>query len=326
MEHPGCGRGAQPDGPGRACRGHPGGAPGRQARLLREAPGHRLSPTAGPWWTWRADRVFGWAARPDTFLGAGLQTCRALLDAGAIGTPLAANAFFHGAGPESWHPNPEFFYKRGAGPLFDVGVYYLTALVALLGPVNRITGSARISRPRRQITSQPLAGTWIDVEVPTHVGAVAEHESGPVTTLVASFDVPATRYRFIEIYGTEATLSVPDPNTFGGPVQIRRNGDTDWTDMPLTHANAVAEPGHRSRGHGARGARAGRTARPATSRSTCWSSWRRRSRRRTRAATRRSSHAANGPLRCRPVSQTTTPATDTQHRHADFSCRRRPGR
>jgi predicted dehydrogenase len=180
---------------------------------------------------------------PDTFLGAGLQTCRALIDAGAIGTPLAANAFFQGSGPESWHPNPEFFYQRGAGPLFDVGVYYLTALVALLGPVTRITGSARISRPRRLVTSQPLAGTWVDVEVPTHVASVMDHASGPVSTLVSSFDVQATRYRFIEIYGTEATLSVPDPNTFGGPVQIRRNGDTDWTDMPLTHANAAQSRG-----------------------------------------------------------------------------------
>lgn len=175
---------------------------------------------------------------PDTFLGAGLQTCRALIDAGAIGTPLAANAFFHGSGPESWHPNPQFFYRRGAGPLFDVGVYYFTALVALLGPIMRITGSARISRPKRQITSEPLAGTWMDVEVPTHVAGVAEHESGPVSTLVASFDVQATRYRFIEVYGTEATLSVPDPNTFGGPVQIRRIGEAEWTDVPLTHANA----------------------------------------------------------------------------------------
>ena len=180
---------------------------------------------------------------PDTFLGAGLQTCRALLDAGAIGTPLAANAFFHGAGPESWHPNPEFFYKRGAGPLFDVGVYYLTALVALLGPVMRITGSARISRPKRLVTSQPLAGAWLDVEVPTHVAAIAEHESGPLSTLLASFDVQATRYRFIEVYGTEATLSVPDPNTFGGPVQIRRHDDADWTDVPLTHANAAESRG-----------------------------------------------------------------------------------
>jgi len=180
---------------------------------------------------------------PDTFLGAGLQTCRELLDAGVIGAPLAANAFFRSSGPESWHPNPEFFYKRGAGPLFDVGVYYLTALVALLGPVSRITGSARISRARREITSQPLAGTWIDVEVPTHVGVIAEHESGPVSTLVASFDVPASRSPYIEIYGTEATLSVPDPNTFGGPVQIRRNGDKDWTDLPLTHANASQSRG-----------------------------------------------------------------------------------
>ena len=180
---------------------------------------------------------------PDTFLGAGLQTCRALLDAGAIGTPLAANAFFHSSGPESWHPNPQFFYQRGAGPLFDVGVYYLTALVALLGPVTRVTGSARISRARREITSQPLAGTWMDVDVPTHVTSVLDHASGPVSTLVSSFDVQATRYRFIEIYGTEGTLSVPDPNTFGGPVQIRRNGDADWTDMPLTHANAAQSRG-----------------------------------------------------------------------------------
>jgi len=195
---------------------------------------------------------------PDTFLGAGLQTCRALLDAGAIGTPLAANAFFHGAGPESWHPNPAFFYQRGAGPLFDVGVYYVTALVTLLGPVRRITGSARISRAKRQITSQPLAGTWMDVEVPTHVATVMDHEAGPISTLVSSFDVQATRYRFIEIYGTEATLSVPDPNTFGGPVQIRRHGDADWTDMPLTHANAS-----QSRGIGlADMVRAERTGRP----------------------------------------------------------------
>lgn len=175
---------------------------------------------------------------PDTFLGAGLQTCRALLDAGAIGVPLAANAFFHGSGPESWHPDPRAFYQRGAGPLFDVGVYYVTALVALLGPVERVTGGARVSRARRMITSQPRAGTWMEVEVPTHVAGVLEHASGPLATLVASFDVPATRYRAIEVYGTEGTLSVPDPNTFGGPVQLRLAGDADWTDVPLSHGNA----------------------------------------------------------------------------------------
>jgi predicted dehydrogenase len=190
-----------------------------------------------------AERGVRLGCAPDTFLGAGLQTCRALLDAGAIGTPLAANAFFQGSGPESWHPDPRFFYQRGAGPLFDVGVYYVTALVALLGPVARVTGSARISRPRRPITSQPLAGTWIDVEVPTHVAGVLEHEAGPLATLVASFDVPATRFRSIEIYGTEGTLSVPDPNTFGGPVQLRRSGDEDWADVPLSHANAAQSRG-----------------------------------------------------------------------------------
>jgi predicted dehydrogenase len=180
---------------------------------------------------------------PDTFLGAGLQTCRALLDAGVIGTPLAANALFQGAGPESWHPDPRAFYRRGAGPLFDMGPYYVTALVALLGPVARVTGSARISRARRQITSRPLAGTWMDVEVPTHVAGVLEHVAGPVATLVTSFDVPATRYRWIEIYGTEGTLAVPDPNTFGGPVQVRRLGEADWTDIPLSHGNAQESRG-----------------------------------------------------------------------------------
>jgi predicted dehydrogenase len=180
---------------------------------------------------------------PDTFLGAGLQTCRAVIDSGAIGTPLAASAFFQGSGPESWHPDPRMFYRRGAGPLFDMGPYYVTALVALLGPVRRVTGSARISRPRREITSQPLAGTWMDVEVPTHAVGVLEHEAGPLATLVTSFDVPASRYRFLEVYGTEATLALPDPNTFGGSVQLRRAGDADWTDVPLSHANAEQSRG-----------------------------------------------------------------------------------
>ncbi len=180
---------------------------------------------------------------PDTFLGAGLQTCRALIDAGAIGTPLGANAFVQGSGPESWHPDPRSFYQHGAGPLFDIGVYYVTALVTLLGPVARVTGAARVSRPRRLITSQPMAGTWMDVEVPTHVAGVLEHASGPVATLVASFDVPATRYRWIEVYGTDGTLAVPDPNTFGGPIQVHRPGDADWTDVPLSHGNAQQSRG-----------------------------------------------------------------------------------
>jgi predicted dehydrogenase len=170
---------------------------------------------------------------PDTFLGAGLQTCRKLIDSGAIGEPVAGSGFMLGAGPELGHPNPEFFYKKGAGPLFDMGPYYLTALTVLLGPVRRVSGSARISFPQREIKSQPLAGQMIQVETPTHVAGLLEFEAGPVVTLVTSFDVQAHGMPHMEIYGSEGTLSLPDPNTFGGPVRIRRHKDSDWTEIPL---------------------------------------------------------------------------------------------
>jgi len=170
---------------------------------------------------------------PDTFLGAGLQTCRKLIDEGAIGEPIAGAGFMLQAGPERWHPNPDFFYKKGAGPLFDMGPYYLTAFTTLLGPVRRVGASAKASFPERIITSEPLAGTRIKVEVPTHVAAVLDFDSGPIVTLATSFDVHAHRMPPIEIYGSEATLAVPDPNTFGGPVLIRRAGEENWTEVPL---------------------------------------------------------------------------------------------
>lgn len=173
---------------------------------------------------------------PDTFMGAGLQTCRKLIDDGWIGQPVAASAFMLGHGPESWHPDPDFFYQPGAGPMFDMGPYYLTALTALLGPVRRVTGSARITFPERMITSQPKFGQMINVNTPTHVAGVLDFESGPVATLVTSFDVWAAEVPRIEIYGTEGTLSVPDPNTFGGPVRIRRAGAAEWSIVPLSHA------------------------------------------------------------------------------------------
>ncbi len=200
---------------------------------------------------------------PDTFLGAGLQTCRGLIDAGAIGAPVAANAFMLSPGPERWHPRPQIFYERGAGPLFDMGPYYFTALVALLGPARRITSSARITHTRRTIGSEPLKGQQIEVEVPTHVASVVDFVSGPIATLVTSFDVQASRYRYLEIYGTEGTLAVPDPNTFGGPVQIKRHFGDEWHDVPLTHGNAKQSRGigladmvrgiQRSRAHRASG-------------------------------------------------------------------------
>lgn len=170
---------------------------------------------------------------PDTFLGAGLQTCRKLLDDGWIGEPVAATAFLMGHGHESWHPDPEFYYKPGGGPMYDMGPYYLTALVSLMGPVRRVTGSTRITFPERTITSAPKYGQKIKVEVPTHVAGVLDFHSGAIATIVTSFDVWGGQLPRIEIYGTDGTMSVPDPNTFGGPVLIRRAGEKTWSEIPL---------------------------------------------------------------------------------------------
>jgi predicted dehydrogenase len=170
---------------------------------------------------------------PDTFMGAGLQTCRKLIDDGAIGTPVGATAFMMGHGPERWHPDPEFFYKVGGGPMFDMGPYFLTALVSLLGPVRRVTGATRISFPEREIGSEPKRGTKITVETPTHVTGLLEFASGPVGTIITSFDVWKSSLPRIEIYGSEGTLSVPDPNTFGGPVVLWRPDAKEGENIPL---------------------------------------------------------------------------------------------
>ncbi|MDR2479082.1 MAG: Gfo/Idh/MocA family oxidoreductase [Treponema sp.] len=171
---------------------------------------------------------------PDTFLGAGIQTCRKLIDDGWIGRPIAASAFMLCHGHESWHPAPAFYYQRGGGPMFDMGPYYLTALVNLLGPVKRVSGSAQKSFETRTITSEPLNGTVIDVEVPTHIAGVLDFASGAVGTIITSFDVWSSSMPKIEIYGSEGSLQVPDPNTFGGPVYLRRHNDSVWREMPLT--------------------------------------------------------------------------------------------
>ena len=170
---------------------------------------------------------------PDTFLGAGHQTCRKLIDDGWIGTPVAATAFIMSRGPEHWHPAPEFFYKDGGGPMFDMGPYYLTALVNLLGPVARVSGEAKISMPTRTITNQTQYGALIDVEVPTHIAGVLSFKSGAVGTIITSFDVYSHTLPWIEIYGTEGTLRCPDPNTFGGPVFVKRFREEEWSKIPL---------------------------------------------------------------------------------------------
>ncbi len=173
---------------------------------------------------------------PDTFMGGGIQTCRKLIDDGWIGVPIAATAFMMCGGHESWHPDPDFYYQVGGGPMFDMGPYYLTALVTLIGPIRRVTGSARITFPERTITSKPKYGTKIQVNTPTHVAGILDFANGAVGTIITSFDIFAgQQLPNIEIYGSDGTLRVPDPNTFGGPVLIRRKGASDWSEVPLTH-------------------------------------------------------------------------------------------
>ncbi len=169
---------------------------------------------------------------PDTFMGAGIQTCRKLIDEGAIGTPVAASAFMMCHGHEKLAPAPEFYYKIGGGPMFDMGPYYLTALVTLLGPVRRVCGSTRISFPTRTITSQPLNGTVVTVDVPTHIAGVLDFASGAVGTIVTSFDIHMHHAPMLEIYGSDGTLSVPDPNHFDGEVLLQKAGTQEWKKIP----------------------------------------------------------------------------------------------
>jgi predicted dehydrogenase len=158
-----------------------------------------------------------------------------LINQGAIGQPVAATAFMMGHGPETWHPDPDFYYQVGGGPMYDMGPYYLTALIALLGPVDRVTGVTSRGQKERVITSQPKYGTTIQVNTPTHVTGLLDFASGAVGTIITSFDVWAHNLPHIEIHGTEGSLSVPDPNGFGGEVRLRKAGEHDWSAIPLTH-------------------------------------------------------------------------------------------
>ncbi|HET9173193.1 MAG TPA: Gfo/Idh/MocA family oxidoreductase [Actinospica sp.] len=173
---------------------------------------------------------------PDTFLGAGIQSALRAVAAGVIGEPVAATSALEGMGPEGWHPNPEFFYVDGAGPLFDMGPYYLTALIAALGPVASVAATGRKARASRVVGSGPKAGTVFPVEVPTHVTALLEFTEGYGASSTFSFDSPAAK-RVLEIGGTEATLSLPDPNTFGGPLLVQRPGE-EWRELPIEGTEA----------------------------------------------------------------------------------------
>lgn len=171
---------------------------------------------------------------PDTFMGAGIQTARKVIEDGTIGKPVAFTAFMMCRGHEHWHPNPQFYYEKGGGPMFDMGPYYLTALLNLLGPVKRISGMTSIEIPDRTITSEPKKGTKISVETADHVCGLMEFDNGVVGTIIQTF---ATRFsefggkQPITIFGTDGTLRVPDPNTFDGSVHVKLTDDKDWREV-----------------------------------------------------------------------------------------------
>jgi predicted dehydrogenase len=170
---------------------------------------------------------------PDTFLGAGHQACRRAIDAGRIGRPIAGSAFFATHGMEHWHPNPEFFFKRGGGPILDIGPYYITQLVNLLGPVARVAAQATMGAATRTVSSDPLKGSIIQVEVPTTVNGVLSFVNGANVTVTTSWDVWKHCRVPFEIYGSEGSMLVPDPNFFGGDPMLSEGGG-DWTPIDIS--------------------------------------------------------------------------------------------
>ncbi|QMV03979.1 gfo/Idh/MocA family oxidoreductase [Devosia sp. D6-9] len=182
---------------------------------------------------------------PDTFLGGAHQTARQLIDKGAIGQPIGGTAFFMCPGHESWHPDPAFYYDFGGGPMLDMGPYYITDLVNLLGPVAQVSGMTSMARRERTITSAPRKGQVMPVHVPTHVSGSLRFANGAIVQIAMSFDVAGHNHLPLEIYGTEASLIVPDPNNFGGEVKLKRPG-SDWEDE--TVALPYADGNYRSLG------------------------------------------------------------------------------
>ena len=174
---------------------------------------------------------------PDTFLGGAQQSARKCVDDGLIGRPIGGTAFFMCPGHERWHPNPGFYYLAGGGPMLDMGPYYVTALVNLLGPVASVSGVATRIRGERLVTSQPLAGTRIPVAVATHVTGTLMFVSGAAVSMTMSFDVARHKHVPIEVYGETGSLIVPDPNYFGGKIEFATAGE-DWREIETQHAYA----------------------------------------------------------------------------------------
>lgn len=175
---------------------------------------------------------------PDTFLGAGIQTCQKAIQDGLIGTPVGFTASMICRGHETWHPSPAFYYQAGGGPMMDMGPYYITALVKLLGKVQNVSAVTKSSFPERLITSEPLNGTKVAVEVPTFITGIMEMENGVTGTLFTTFDCYEDKQASITIYGSNGTLRVPDPNKFGGPVYYLAAGSKEYVELPLAYEYA----------------------------------------------------------------------------------------
>ncbi len=168
---------------------------------------------------------------PDTFLGAAGRRARRLMDEGAIGRPVSGTAFMMGRGMEHWHPNPQFYYQPGGGPVFDMGPYYLTIMVNLLGPVVRVMAMATKGQEERLITADgPFKNTRFKVGTPTNILSLLEFQSGATVNFGASWDVFRHSNHPIELHGTEGSLRLPDPDTFGGTVSLSEHG-ADWRDF-----------------------------------------------------------------------------------------------
>ncbi|KKB11496.1 oxidoreductase [Devosia geojensis] len=171
---------------------------------------------------------------PDTFLGGAHQQARAVVDSGAIGRPVGGTAFMMIPGHESWHPDPAFYYDIGGGPMLDMGPYYITDLVNLLGPVERVVAISSTARTERTITSEPKRGQTVPVKIATHITGSLGFVNGAVVQIAMSFDVAGHKHVPLEIYGTEASLIVPDPNNFGGGLEIKKPGRNEpWVEVPV---------------------------------------------------------------------------------------------
>lgn len=172
---------------------------------------------------------------PDTFLGAGYQTCRRMIDEGKIGEPIAGTVVMLGRGPEKWHPNAPIFYQKGAGPMFDIGPYYMTALVSLLGPAKSVSAYTSRAFKEREGGAGPYAGKKFKVEAFTHYSGTIEFHNGALINVAVSFDIYRGAHNPVEIYGTEGSMICPDPNTFGGTIKLYQPWMKDWTECNFSH-------------------------------------------------------------------------------------------